>query len=434
MKNIKNNLRITCLTALSSMIFLSACNKELESFAPIPVPTYPVGNVPGSLSIGRTLAINKTDTMFYIMLVRSGLLDQYNDSTKKLTLFAVDTTGMKIFVNAATGGFISLTAPTSDFYKFLSGTYPVAPVNLSQATAAGIIQYNTIGQKYPFASFGNGFPNYPLPSLIQLDPLNTPFLRMTICPTNGPTYKYVNNIPATGQPDQIAANGTIHHTDFLVTPPTKVLRDLISAEPTLSYFRAAVLRGDSAADVITPTKPTIDSTKFLNYLLGFGPLNMTVLPPNDAAMQPVLFGILYQGLLAQGNSPAIAFTQATSLSSTPAGFNALPVASVRGIVAYHILASNSTGSFAPNIRVFNANVPTTNSFIKTLVNGSVASHPGVSAIATFTGSLASGLTFSGAGTFPPGGTAFSQPAIAVKRDQNAVNGVYHIIDRVMLPQ
>lgn len=444
MKKLNNTFKIWGLAAISSIVILSSCNKNLDTFAPLATPTYPAGSVPGSLSIGRTIAGNPSDSMFFKMLVRSGLLSNYNDSTKNLTLFAVDNAGMKVFVNAASGGAVPLTAPDATFAGFISGVLPVA-------TAAAIIQYNTLGQKYPFASFGTNFPNYPAPNLFQLDPINTPFLRMTICPTNTSPFKYVNNIPAIGQPDQLASNGTIHHTFTVVAPPSQLMKAMIANEPTLSYFRGAVSRADSGSV----------GTSRLDSLMGFGALNMTVLAPNDLAMKPLLFGALYQGLFpivyntiyntaltsgatpaqaiaaAEAQAPAATVAQATSLSSTPAGFNFLPVATVKGIIAYHFIASNASGSFKPDQRVFSVNVPTTaGAFVKTLVNGGVAAHPGIQARSFFSVSpLPDSVKFTGLGTFPAGGAPFSSPAAkVVKADNHAVNGVYHIIDRVLLPQ
>ncbi len=64
-----------------------------------------------------------------------------------------------------------------------------------------------------------------------------------------------------------------------------------------------------------------------------------------------------------------------------------------------------------------------------------ATHPGILAQATFSGPFVSSLQFSGVGTFPPGGAPFSDsPAKAVSLDNNAVNGVYYVIDKVLLPQ
>jgi hypothetical protein len=444
MKKLNNTIKVFSIAAVvASMSFLSSCNKELESFTPLPTPVYPAGNITGSQSIGRILA-TPPDTMFYIMLVRSGLLNTYNDSTKKLTIFAVQNPGMKAFVNAATNGLVPLNAPDAVFYNFLSSSLP-------QASAAAIIQYNTLGQRYTFNSFGSTFPNYPAPSLIQLDPINTPFLRMTICPTKGNGIRYVNNMPSTGQDSIPASNGMILHTDSLVRPPSQLMKAMIANEPTLTYFRAAVNRADSGSV----------GTNRLDSLMGFGALNMTVLAPNDSAMRPVLFGALYQGLYpivyntiyntaltagattaqaiaaATAQAPTATFAQATSLSSTPAGFNVLPVATVKGILAYHFIASNATGSYKPDQRVFSVNVPSTaGAFVKTLINGSVAAHPGILARSYFsTSALPDSVKFTGYGTPVSGGAPFSAPAVkVVKADNHAVNGVYHIINGVLLPQ
>ena len=62
-------------------------------------------------------------------------------------------------------------------------------------------------------------------------------------------------------------------------------------------------------------------------------------------------------------------------------------------------------------------------------------HPGIIANATFTGPFVTNLTFTGLGTFPPGGAPFSgTPAKAISLDKHAVNGVYYVIDEVLFPQ
>ncbi len=107
-------------------------------------------------------------------------------------------------------------------------------------------------------------------------------------------------------------------------------------------------------------------------------------------------------------------------------------------MAYHFLATNAGAGFQPNIRAFSVNFTSTPTAYTTLVNSVVAVHPGVMAQATFTAGpvqVVSSLKFTGLGTFPPGGAPYSgTPSNAVKMDQHAVNGVYHIIDAVLLPQ
>jgi hypothetical protein len=85
--------------------------------------------------------------------------------------------------------------------------------------------------------------------------------------------------------------------------------------------------------------------------------------------------------------------------------------------------------------VFSVNLSPGPSFVTTLVNSSFAAHPGIMANATFTGPFVTNLTFTGLGTFPPGGAPFTgTAATAISADNHAVNGVYHVIDNVLLPQ
>lgn len=70
-----------------------------------------------------------------------------------------------------------------------------------------------------------------------------------------------------------------------------------------------------------------------------------------------------------------------------------------------------------------------------MLNAAIAIHPGIMAQASFTGPFVSTLKFTGLGTFPPGGAPYSgEAANAVSKDNNAVNGVYYVIDKVLLPQ
>jgi hypothetical protein len=113
---------------------------------------------------------------------------------------------------------------------------------------------------------------------------------------------------------------------------------------------------------------------------------------------------------------------------------------VRGILAYHLLASPNpnTGAIEPNIRVFSNNFGTVPAFIKTLVNASIGVHPGVLASATFTGPFASGVNIVSYGSVQALGGPTPLPfsniaAKAIKMDQFGVNGVHHVIDQVLLP-
>jgi Fasciclin domain len=418
MKKIIYKLRASYLAVLAGLVLLSSCNKDLEQFAPIPTPVYPTGN-----GIAATLAANPTYSNYAALIARAGLTASLNDLTKTFTLIATNNNGMNLFANAASGGLVPYPAPDAVVLGFINGSLPVA-------SAAGIVQYNTIGQKFTFGSFGTTFPNYPITSQIILDP-NQPFVRMPIFPDGGTPYSYVNTMPVIAT-DMAAANGIIHTSFSIVAPPTAVLKTMIAAEPTLSYFRAAVARADSGS---------VGLSRF-DSLLNYGVTNMTVLAPNDAAFQTLVFGLVYaQVFAATGNAILATATANGAVAAGPAflSTNNVSTALVRGIVAYHLLASlttSTTSPYQPNIRVFSNNISgTAPVFIKTLVNGSLAIHPGVSAQSTYTGPAATSIAFKGYGTFPPGGAPYSGPAATtVSIDKHAVNGVYHIINSVLLPQ
>ena len=424
MKILSNKLKVNTLLTLAVIFFLTSCNKDVEQFAAIPTPVYPSGK-----GIAATLAADANYSFYAAMITRAGLTASLNDTTKTFTLFATDNAGMKLFVTSASGGGVGPGASDATFLGFISGSLPAA-------SAAGIVQYNTVGQKVPFSAVPTTFPNYPYTSQIILDPAQ-PFVRLPIFPVRG-TNSYVNNLPVTST-DKVAANGLIHTTYTVVAPPSATLRAMIASEPTLSYYRTAILRADSGAVV----KPGNDSTNFLNYLLGYGVTNMTVLAPNDAAFQTLVFGLVYsQVFAATGNAPLALATANGAVAAGPAFLmtNNVSTALVKGIMAYHFLASNSTpvnttGSYKPDIRVFSNNIPATPIFIKTLVNAGIGAHPGISAQSTYAGPFATSIAFKGYGTFPPGGAPYSGPAATtVAIDKHAVNGVYHIINSVLLPQ
>jgi hypothetical protein len=306
------------------------------------------------------------------------------------------------------------------------------------------VQYNTVGGKIPASAITTGFANYALPSQIVLDPTQ-PFVRMPIFPSKRAVYAYVNNIPMTAV-DQAASNGIIHHTGALVQPlpasPLTTLKTLLNADANLSYFRAALVRADSGQVGISGVGAF--GLKF-DSLMNYPITNMTVLAPNNTAFQTLVFGLAYMGYLSTRPTPYTATDSAIALATANGAVAAGPAflstnnvttAMIRGILAYHILASNSTGSFKPDVRAFSVNFSSTpGSFVTTLVNGSVAVHPGIMAQATFTGPTVTALKFTGLGTFPPGGAPYSGTAAnATAWDRMALNGVLHVIDRVLLPQ
>jgi uncharacterized surface protein with fasciclin (FAS1) repeats len=378
-----------------------SCNKDLEQ---------PVARAESGQSIGDVISTNPSYSIFYAAVTRAGLLPILNDTSNNITVFVPDDNAMTI-----------------------SG-FPLTTVNaVPVATLTSLLQYHIIGTKVPSSLFTGVFPNLRIPTSLALDPTNA-LVRMSTFPSKLTSFAYVNNTPVTAA-DQVFNNGIIHNVATVLAPPSATLKTMIAGESTLKYFRAAVTRADVGSTGVSR----------LDSLLNFGVTNMTVLTPNDAAMKPVLKGILTLGFIQLGLSPFSADSLANlkssvdSLASATAGFNIVPVLSVKGIIAYHFLATLTTSTitpYQPNIRVFSVNVPSTPTFVKTLVNNSVAPHPGISALATFGASpIPTAVTFTGLGTFPSGGTPYSSPAAnVVTKDKHAVNGVYHIIDRVLLPQ
>ena len=118
---------------------------------------------------------------------------------------------------------------------------------------------------------------------------------------------------------------------------------------------------------------------------------MTVLAPNNAAFQTLIFGLVYGKVLALTGDPAIANAQAAGAVAAGPAFlstNNISTADVRAIIAYHILAAaNTAGVYQPAYRAFSVNFSSTPTYVKTLVNSSFAAHPGILAQATFTGPL-----------------------------------------------
>jgi uncharacterized surface protein with fasciclin (FAS1) repeats len=222
----------------------------------------------------------------------------------------------------------------------------------------------------------------------------------------------------------------------------------------MSYFKAAVTRGDSG-QVGTAR---IDS--LLN--LPIGP-NFTVFVPTNLSMQQLLTaqitaalvpriaqqllpGVI-QELIDAGATPAeaaaqappiaaaralpIAQGQATALASTPEVFtnpllfSALTAQTVKGIIVYHILGS----------RAFSVNLPSTATSVPTLLNSAIAAHPGVSVTATFAGPFVTGATVKGLGNPTPSTILINPtPAPAGSSDQHYLNGVLHKINQVLRPQ
>ena len=329
-------------------------------------------------------------------------------------MYVPDNNAVRTLINALTGG-ATTGAPDAVYSAFITTNIPVS-------TAAGIVGYNTSPQALFSSSIPATFPNFQYPSILNPAPTLSALLRLTNFPTtrNG---AWLNNIPLTTL-NLAAANGVIHHTAFVVTPPSRYLWDRINTDAGLTYLKAAIQRADSG----TGTPGTLQSA-----LLNIG-ANLTVFAPTDAAFQATLTGAIYQALVAQGVPPATALAQATALASTPGVFSnpalfpVLTAQTVKGIVVYHILGQ----------RAFTNNFPTTQTFYPTLLNSAVPSHPGIGLSAIFGAPFVTSATVKGAANATAANILINvsplTPDPSGTSDQHYLNGVLHKIDQVLLPQ
>jgi len=267
----------------------------------------------------------------------------------------------------------------SDAAFTLSGI-PLAAINALPATSvASIVQYHVIpGRKLMSSSVPTSFPNVQMPTAFIIPAPNTsPLARFSSFPSKRGDRVWINNIPVV-TPDVDAANGAIHVTAAVLAPPTRVLLDTIAREADMSYLVAAILR----ADVGVPT-----GSRFQDYLTN--PLaNFTVMAPTNAAFNAL-------------------FTS-RGLQASPASFASLPITTVRAIVAYHVLLA----------RAFSPNLPSAATPVPTFLSASLPTAPLLTVDATQGVKGFKNLTYS--------------KITAV--DRHAINGVYHKIDQVLLPQ
>lgn len=401
--NISKYFRMPLL--LVSVVLFASCNKDLPDAQPIVYP--PINSVANS--IGAEISANPDYSFYKAAATRVGILPLLMDTSKIYTVLLPDN-----------NAFIA------------SGIPSVAAINaMPIANVGGIVQFSLIpGEQITTDKISDAFPNVQLPTAITIGvlPGTTIPLQMTVFLSKRGSTVWANTIPVV-KPDLKFRNGTIQVMAALVAPASQLLKDAMYSNPDLTYFKAAIARADSNQVGLAR----------LDSLLGYGVTNMTILAPSNKAFQDFLTGAIYMGLLAQGVPSDIAYAQAMALASTPdvfqnpALFSSLSSATIKGILAYHFLATSTPVGYQPNIRVFSNNFATTPTFYKTLVNAGIAIHPGVMGQATFApGSpFVAELKFTGAGT----GFAFAGPAaIAVAKDKFAINGVYHVIDKVLLPQ
>lgn len=174
---------------------------------------------------------------------------------------------------------------------------------------------------------------------------------------------------AVTQADLIATNGVVHVIDRVLMPPMGNVVETAVGNPSLTYLVAAVVRASQGS---------VDVVRFL----GTTP-RLTVFAPTNQAFIDAGF-------------PTIASIQAAD-----------PAVLTR-ILTYHVVA-------VPQFRQF---------FSANLVNGAVPTVQG-------------GTVMIGLGSGPTGvtvkGVSNAMPSNVVIPDVNTLNGVVHVIDRVLLP-
>lgn len=395
------------------IIAFTACNKKIPDAEPILFPHT------GTITVGEVINTDTSYSFFKAAATRVGAMTALLDTNNSFTLFLPDNNAFKA-----------------------SNIPSIAVINgLPIIVVGGIVNYAIVpGAKFKSADIPTIFPNFQLPTSITLGQLPGTILpfKLSTFPSVRAAGFWDNNIPVV-KPDLEYRNGIIHVVAGVVAPPSKVLKDALYSNPNLTYFKAAVQRADSGQSGLN----RFDS------LLNYAVTNMTILAPNDAAFQTLIFGLAFSGYLSTRPTPYTSTDTATAVATANGAVAAGPIflstnnvstALVRAVIAYHILASPNpeTGAYEPNIRVFSVNFPPAAAapfFVKTLVNSSFAAHPGIIANAIFSGPFVTDLKFIGLGTFPPGGAPYSgAPATAVSKDNHAVNGVYYVIDKVLLPQ
>ena len=398
-----NKAKGTILAMIAALAILTGCNKEFpEAVSIVPPPN----------GTGPTIATILNDPSFSILkaaVTKANLMTSFADSSLRFTLIAPDD-----------AAFIA------------SGLPLIAITNvLTVEQVTGLVSYMTLPQVLGSANFPTTFPNLQYASILNPAPSASAFLRLTAFPSKRGSVAWVNNIPIIAA-DMVAANGVVLKVARVVAPPTQFLWDRISTDTNLTYLRAAIIRADSletATGAITLQNYLGDAAGKTSGI-AFGP-NFTLFAPSDLAFKQILTGLITQALIAQGMPPATALATATFLASTPAVFSnpalygALSAQTVKGILVYHILGS----------RAFSVNLPTTADSVKTLLNGAIPSHPGVTLQATFGPAGVTAATVKGKGNAAASNIAINPtPAPVGTSDQHYINGVLHVIDQVLRPQ
>lgn len=364
------------LPAVAACLLITACNKEPS--APVPI-AQPVQLTTPTLA---TLLDGAEFTYLKAAVVRAGLLPNLSVPTLRFTVFAPDN-----------NAFILSGIPTIDSIN-----------KLPLATVVGLVSYHIIPQTVTAASITTKFPNFQYPSIINPNPAASALLRLSIFPSKRGANAWVNNIPVITL-DMAAVNGVAHKISRLVNPPAAFLWNKIAADPNLLLLKTAIERADQDPAAVGFLQGVLGT----NQAVAIG-ASFTVFAPDTTAFKNTL-AVLSGGALspAAPNANFVAF------------INTLPIATVKGIVVYHVLGS----------RAFGVNFPATATSVPTLLNSNIATHPGLSLTATQANVPGFGLAAVAATVK---GVINATPANITSQDNHYINGTLHVINQVLLPQ
>jgi len=265
---------------------------------------------------------------------------------------------------------------------FIASGVPLPVIEyLPAQVVASIIQYHIIpGQKVTSAAIPTTFPNVQMVTSFVIPAPNTnPLVRFSSFPSKRGSQLWLNNIPVIAS-DVATANGVIHVVARVVAPPSRVLLDTMARDADMQYLVAAILTADAGVP---------EGSRFQDYLAN--PLaNFTIFAPSNQA---------FMNLLAYNSLPI-----------DPSSLQYLdnPKGTLGAIIANHILLN----------RAFAANLPSDETVLPSFL--AAIAPPGVGL-----------LTVSSAGVKGAGNPTFSNITAI---DRHAINGVYHIIDQLLLPQ
>ncbi|MCU0404250.1 MAG: fasciclin domain-containing protein [Chitinophagaceae bacterium] len=298
---------------------------------------------------------------------------------------AVDRAGFQSLLRDSMQVY-TVFAPDDAAFQASGIPNPGAIAGIPVATLQSILSYHLIGgERYNATRISDKYPNMYLQSALLLQAPSAslpPGYRMPLGISRRGSSAWANQIPVK-QADVQASNGIVHVIAALLSPPQQVLAQIVAGDPSYSYLLAAVQRADQGPPPGAPA---------LLPILSNAAANLTVFAPTNTA-----FNNLFAAL---------------GLPQDMSTFALLPSATVWGIVAFHV----------QGVRAFSPNLDNT-------------SRPSVMGVNQQFNVTTSAVQVRGPGNVvPTPGGPVNFFANVTSANINAVNGVIHRVDAVLLPQ